>query len=137
MKTPVWRGTVTGEGVFAPDSLAEMQAFIRQYKGQRVEVVFRKERSQRSLNQNSYYWGVIVQMLAEEFGYDPEEMHEVLLAEKSREYGENPLAPPKIKRSSSMSTVEAEEYFERVRRWALTEFGIRIPLPNEVEERAS
>lgn len=132
MRPPVWAGTVGRNGIFLPDNPKEMKAFTNSYKGQRVEVIVRKERKNRSLNQNAYYWAVIIQTLADEFGYDPEEMHEILLAEKSREYGDNPLAPPRIKRSSSMSTVEAEEYYGRVRRWALTEFQIRIPLPNEL-----
>ena len=47
-------------------------------EGQRIELTIRKERHARSLSQNRYYWGVIIEILSNHFGYDREEMHEAL-----------------------------------------------------------
>lgn len=128
----VFSGMVSG-GQFQMDEPAQWASALNKLEGKRVYLSVRDERKQRSKRQNSYYWAVIIPILSECFGYEPEEMHEVLLAEHAREYGENPLAPPKIKRTSSMSTEEAEVYYDRVRRWAIINYGVQIPLPNEIE----
>ena len=91
-------------------------------------------RKKRSLNQNNYYFGVIVKTLASELGYFPDEMHEIL-KQKFR---------PKeviIKATGEVFTVgasttedktyDAEEYYYKIRTWALSELDILIPLPNE------
>lgn len=93
-----------------------------------------KRRQSRSLNQNAYYWGVVVKMLAEEFGYDPQDMHEALkykfLASSIQlENGEFLFFP---KQSSELNTIEFEDYLEKIRIWAIMEFNILIPLPHEV-----
>ena len=46
--------------------------------GQRVEVIIRKPKTSRSTLQNSYYFGVVVEILAKELGYDKDEIHEIL-----------------------------------------------------------
>jgi len=77
MINPIFRGTIR-EGKINLDNPARFAAHLKNYEGKRVEVVLRKEKSQRSLNQNSYYHGVVVKTLSDFTGYDPEEMHEVL-----------------------------------------------------------
>lgn len=39
----------------------------------------------------------------------------------------------KLVAKAVMNTAEFEEYLERVRRWAAVEYGVVVPLPNEVE----
>ena len=36
------------------------------------------KRETRSNPQNRYYWGVVIDTLSKELGYEPEEMHEIL-----------------------------------------------------------
>lgn len=45
----------------------------------RITVVIDKYRKKRSLNANSFYWGVCIPTLAEHFGYRPQEMHMAIL----------------------------------------------------------
>lgn len=84
----------------------------------------------RSDKQNSYYWAVIVTTLANNFGYSPEEMHDALKLQFLRVV--EPGKPDRTRSTAELSTIEAEEYYETIRAWALTEYGINIPLPNEV-----
>ena len=49
-------------------------------------VSVKKQRNTRSNMQNSYYWKCIVQGLAEELGYFPDEMQDVLRAKFLSEY---------------------------------------------------
>src|SRR5690606_15004888 len=93
----------------------------------RIEVVVKKFRKSRSDNENRYYWGVVVELLSKELGYEREEMHEALkwqfLRDESRKI-------PTVRSTADLSTVEFEDYLSRIRRWASIEMEINIPLPN-------
>lgn len=47
-----------------------------------------KPKRTRSLAENKYYWGIVIKILSDYTGFDPDEMHEVIkykfLAEKQR-----------------------------------------------------
>ncbi len=45
----------------------------------RLNVTIKPYRKKRSVDQNAYYWGVIIKVLAEHTGYTPAEMHEEIL----------------------------------------------------------
>ncbi len=101
-------------------------------------VSVKKQRNTRSNMQNSYYWKCIVQGLAEELGYFPNEMHDALRARFLSEYemisvNDNQIAINKIGSTTSLNTKSFEEYTEKIRVWALTDLGIRLMLPNEYE----
>jgi len=101
-------------------------------------VSVKKQRNTRSNMQNSYYWKCIVQGLAEELGYFPNEMHDALRARFLSEYemisiNDNQIAINKIGSTTALNTKSFEEYTEKIRVWALTDLGIRLMLPNEYE----
>jgi len=101
-------------------------------------VSVKKQRNTRSNMQNSYYWKCIVQGLAEELGYFPNEMHDALRAKFLSEYemisiNDNQIAINKIGSTTALNTKTFEQYTEQIRVWALTDLGIRLMLPNEYE----
>ena len=101
-------------------------------------VSVKKQRNTRSNMQNSYYWKCIVQGLAEELGYFPNEMHDALRAKLLSEYemisyNDNQIAINKIGSTTALNTKAFEQYTEQIRVWALTDLGIRLMLPNEYE----
>ena len=101
-------------------------------------VSVKKQRNTRSNMQNSYYWKCIVQGLAEELGYFPNEMHDALRARFLSEYemisiNDNQIAINKIGSTTALNTKAFEQYTEQIRVWALTDLGIRLMLPNEYE----
>ena len=88
--------------------------------------------------QNSYYWKCIVQPLASELGYFPDEMHDCLKVKfasewQSIEINDKQVGLQVINSSARMNTGEFELYAEQIRIWALTDLGIRLMLPNEYE----
>jgi len=98
----------------------------------------KKQRNTRSNMQNSYYWKCIVQGLAEELGYFPDEMHDILRAKFLSEYemisiNDNQIALNKIGSTTALNTKAFEVYTEQIRVWAMTDLGIRLMLPNEYE----
>ena len=99
-------------------------------------VSVKKQRNTRSNMQNSYYWKCIIQGLAEELGYFPNEMHDALRAKFLSEYemisfNDNQIAINKIGSTTALNTKAFETYTEQIRVWALTDLGIRLMLPNE------
>lgn len=83
----------------------------------------------RSRNQNDYYWAVLIDILSNHFGYSPDEMHEALKWEFLRTV--EPGKPDRVKSTTELTTIEAEAYYEHIRRWAAAEYDIYIPLPSE------
>jgi len=100
-----------------------------------VDIVFRKVKTPRSSQQNRYYWGVIIKILADELGYSPEDAHFALRLRFLRRYdGEAKPTPLYVPKSTTdLSTKDFEAYQEDIRRWAASFLYINIPEPNEVE----
>ena len=101
----------------------------------------KKQRNNRSNMQNNYYWKCIVQPLANELGYFPDEMHDALKMKFTAEWENHKFNKDSVdyklvgffvmKSTSRMNTKDFEVYAEQIRIWAMTELGIRLMLPNE------
>lgn len=105
-----------------------------------------KESKQRSLQENSYYWGVVLPTVSDHIGYTVEELHEIFkslfLSEvKHIKMSNGTLREVRYARSTaSLKVFEFEQYLENIRTWSALELGINIQLPNEErirDERAS
>ena len=99
-------------------------------------VTVRKQRDNRSNMQNNYYWACIVQPLANELGYFPDEMHDTLKVKfasewQSIEINNKQIGLQTVSSTANMNTKEFEIYAEQIRIWAMTELGIKLMLPNE------
>ena len=98
------------------------------------KINIQKAKNIRSLNQNKYYWAVVVAVLSSELGYFKDEMH-TLLRRKFLGYTKiNPITGEEdvfAKSTTDLKSHEMEEYLESVRVWAISELDIYIPLPNE------
>jgi len=96
-------------------------------------------KKKRSLNQNSYYFGVVINLISSHTGYTPDECHEIckeeclqkkliLLQTKDGEVEkEYPIT------TTVLTSGEFESYLSKVRMWASQTLGLFVPLPNEVE----
>jgi hypothetical protein len=88
----------------------------------------------RSLAENAYYWSVVLSMIAEHTGYEKEEVHEILkniFLRKEYNIGVDVVFAPVS--TASLTTIEMEEYLDRIRRFAASELDLYIPEPNEIE----
>ena len=98
-----------------------------------IRIVIVKKKKQRSLNQNSYYWGVVLKIIGDELGYFPEEMHQCLATKflkKIIELGDECIET--YRSTARLKTGEFEDYLQKVRIFASAELGILVPLPNEI-----
>jgi hypothetical protein len=99
-------------------------------------VSVKKQRNTRSNMQNSYYWKCIVQGLAEELGYFPDEMHDILKVKfasewQSIEINDKQIGLQIVNSTARINTKDFEVYADQIRIWAMTELGIRLMMPNE------
>lgn len=103
------------------------------YEGKEIVLTIEPKRKRRSDNQNRYYWAVIVKMLGDYFGYEGDEMHEALKM-KFLVISGGEGRPDTIKGTSKLTTIEFNEYIDKVIRWASQEFGVVIPDPNQWQD---
>jgi len=111
------------------DDRSYFDKIITSFDNKRVNLYIEEYKKQRSDNQNRYYWGVVIKILSDELGYTPEETHEALKIKFLRIKGEK---LDTVKSTTKLSTKEAEDFYEEIRRWASVELSIDIPEPNEV-----
>lgn len=131
--TPVFRATIkNGRLELEKEELYKM--YLVSLEGRDVDLVLKKQKRERSSNQNAYYWAVVIGIVSKEMGVLSEEAHDYLKAlflkrgidVKGKRY-------VVIGSTASLSTAEFEVYLEQCRMWAARELGANIPLPNEVE----
>jgi len=108
-------------------------SILKNLKGSHA-VGIKKDKSKRSGNQNRYYWGVVLAYLSEETGFTKEEAHQ-LMQRMFLRYDKSVFdgaAETFVRSTTSLNTLEMEEYLENIRIFALSELGTYIPLPNEI-----
>ena len=123
---------------FAINSDKDKQSLINYLKelGNDYLVDVKKQRNNRSNMQNNYYWACIVQPLANELGYFPDEMHDTLKVKFASEWqsidiNDKQIGLQTVNSTARMNTKDFEIYADQIRIWAQTELGIRLMLPNE------
>jgi len=100
--------------------------------GQPIE----KRRATRSLNQNAWYWGCIVEAISEHTGYTPDEVHDLLkqkfIPKKLAIQDGNGEIKDELViggTTTKLNKVQFGEYCEAIRRWAAMDLDIVIPDP--------
>ena len=131
MHNPVFHGLVQ-QGKVKFDSPTKYAVYLSSLEGKRVEFTLLKERRNRSNQQNKLYWAVVVEILAEYFGYTAEELHSELKLKFNPIHSK--LDPEAMIGGSTtkLSTLEFIEYMDKIKRWAALEYNIYIPDANEV-----
>lgn len=121
---------------FHKSKLLDALAYIDEVEGSEepYEVVVRRPQKPRSLKENNYYWGVIIDILSNESGEDPDRIHH-FLRDKFLRIDSGGIIP-KSKSTAELSTAEAEDYYSKIRMWASGDpWNIYIPKPNEPYEK--
>lgn len=130
MVTPLFLGHAdSGRLVFAQPH--EVVAHLWTLDGRAVEVTIRRVRQQRSLKANAYYWGIVLETIRQELGWDKDDLHEAL-ALKFLRVDDDPITGLTRRKSTrDLSTDEFSAYTDDCIRFA-ADYGIVVPAPNEV-----
>lgn len=116
-----------------------LQQYLAPLVNKHVKISIQKIKKHRSNNQNSYYWGVVVSMIAEYTGMTIDETHEALKnrflrQKKAVRRGDRLIwEVDTVRSTASLATGEFEQYLADVRLFAGSDLGLNIPLPNEVD----
>jgi hypothetical protein len=131
MADVLFYGRVLPGGLLVWDSPKDYNRAVRALAGKHVEGILRKRRTKRSSQANRYYFGVVVKILAEHCGYDPQEMHEALAFRFLRIEDCPITGAPRRKHTPETDSTEFSEYVNHCIRLA-AELGVVIPDANEV-----
>jgi len=140
-----YQGTVKDGVITLPKRLRK--EVVGTFEGKHIEVTFRRKRKRRSSEQNRYYWGVVIPEIVrglidlgneglQEGSEESKNTAHELLKQELLKNGEEVFTKDGTlfrlpSSTTKCTTVEFEEYLERVRQWAAEYLGIVIPLPNE------
>lgn len=135
MSDPVFHGCVSDAVRLVLDENERLlrHSYLKALVGRRVDVIVRKERVKRSLDQNAYLHTHPFPLLAEHFGDSIEGVKLDLMGQcwgwkTSPVTGrEMPVKP----RTSEMTVDECTFFIDWLIPWAATEHGVLIPLPSE------
>ncbi len=132
--------TQVSHGKIPREISEEIRDVIRRMEGKKITITVSKYRRKRSIWQNRYYWGVVIQYVTKMFEDEgnvitEEEVHDFLKSTVGKLY--RTVVDPAgevhqtLKSSTELDTREWEDYMEQVRAWAAA-MGTVIPLPNEL-----
>ena len=137
---PIFEGDIVDKKLKLFDHEKQaIKRWIATFKdGTKLDIIIRKHKSKRSNEQNRYYFGVVLPILADYFGHDNvEDLHEELKLKF------NPIESklnPGTKTGGTTTKLSTEEFYsgetsyvERICRWGATEFGVYIPPPEKAE----
>lgn len=134
------RGHVTNQGKLNIYNKDVLTRWLADNKEKNVVIEIEIKKAKRSLPQNNYYFGIVVQMVKtamNEFGNDfsSEETHEFLKAQFN--YKEVEITDGhyiNVPRSTTkLDTVGFQEFILKIQQFASEMLGIYIPDPNQSE----
>lgn len=118
---------------------SEMDEVLQSFEGKEWQLTIEKKKKSRSLNQNAYYWGVVIPMVRaalHDLGMklSRQEVHELLKLKflKKEIINENTGEVFEyIGGSSELTTTEFMDFIAELQQWSAEYLNIVIPSPNE------
>ncbi len=123
-----------------PEASAHVQHIIRNLDSEKVWIVeIKKKTKARSLSQNALYWrwmNEIASLVSDHTGYEKDEVHELFkkqfLEPKEVEIGGMGIY---IYSTKNLTTKQMADYMDRIDRFCISELGIGLPIPEEMQLR--
>ncbi len=138
MQTTTIIGNVKN-GKFVPNSKEYFKKAFESYEGKTIELSLKVWHKKRTNPQNSYYWGVVIELIKNYINhlgnnFDSDTIHELLRSLflkttkeiVNKESGEVTIIEY-IQSTTKLSTIEFETYLESCKRYAAETFYINIP----------
>lgn len=134
MKETFYPHVENGWLVFHEEAVGkDYQDVLDSLEGEQIKIEISKKRMTKSDKQRRYYFGCIVKTLSDWNGESKDWWHDFLkwkfLKKRIKNLeGEDVVT---VGSTEALDTKECEEYHENIRRWAASEQGVDIQLPNE------
>jgi hypothetical protein len=132
VNVPLFHGKVEKGRLVLEDS-ASYRKYIVGMEGKRVSMSVKKYREPRTDNSNRYYWGVVIETIAEHLGYDKDDLHDALKFKflSSKCYDEKGLLM--IGSTAKLTTDEFTQYINKIVIWAAQDLQIYVPDPGHTD----
>lgn len=137
--TPKFYGKKVGGSFKLEDPKAYAKHLMLFEEGQELEMTLSKKYKRRTqgepgqTNQNGYFWGVVIRMIADHVGeLDQDYIHDLVLVKVG--HFKVILGEKIAKETKDMSAGEFQDLCKRIQTWAMQELGVYIPDPYEVVE---
>jgi len=131
---PIFQGTIqNGQFIPSQDCCDLFRFYLLNFEKKLVECIIKPIHKKRSLSQNRYYWGVVLQIISEVTEHSPEELHEVFKEMFLNKVEVMNILVPES--TTKLSKSEFCQYIDRICQWALDFLGIQIPAPNEAVDK--
>ena len=142
---PVFKAKAVGARLYFEDA-EKLRDYLFTLADKRLDVVIKKEVKHRSRQEEKYYHGVVVAMVAEAMGIDNQMAHEFLksLFLRVEEKTAGGFRMERILSTVELSDASYREYWTKCQRWASlptlpeglgADSGLElyIPAPNEID----
>lgn len=124
--------------------LDNFKKFLASKVGDLITLDLEKVYSHRTIQENKYFHGVVIPILADYWWYDIR-IKEEMEAVKDILYAEHLTSKVRLsrdrrrkftvtRRSSDLNTKEFEKFMQDIRDWAKLKFNVTIPEPNEQKQ---
>lgn len=132
-------GGVDTTGRLDPDVSFNVRDYLRTFAGMSVDILIRKHRRKRSLDQNAYLHAEPFPRLAKEWGESVDRAKLICMGEF---WGWEPCKVsrcylPVKAHTSDMTVEECTTFIDWLIPWALTEHQVSIRLPEEWQQEAA
>ena len=126
---PIFLATIQkGKLVFNnPDGF---EKYLLRLNDKSVDVVVRLPRKDRSNKQNRFLWGICYELISEATGYTREEVHDAMRLMFLKDEDRAILT---LKSTTSLTTIEMNEYWAKIQQFAAEKLNLVIPDPKQVE----
>jgi hypothetical protein len=126
-------------GKFVPNSKEYFKKAFESYEGKIIELSLKVWHKKRTNPQNSYYWGVVIELIKNYINdlgndFDSDTIHELLRSlflKTTKEIVNKESGEVKsidfIQSTTKLSTIEFENYLESCKRYAAEQFDLIIP----------
>ena len=131
MTIPIFKGHID-KGRIKHETPEKFAVYLAKLEGKRVEIIVRKQKSQRSIDQNRAYWGIVIEILSDHLGYDKDEVHSAMKVKFASRIDEK-TGLIVVESTAKMNTVRFNKYYEDIQRWASEFLNVYIPDPNECD----
>lgn len=126
---PKFFGSVDDKGKLILERRELFDLFLGSLVNSKVELTVKKFRKSRSLKQNSYYFGVVLQTISEYTGYDVEDLHNHF----KYFYLRKPTKIVSYFSTTELSTIEFGEYLDKIIRFVGERLSLNIPTPDSID----
>jgi hypothetical protein len=131
-------GNIDATGNMTVSNRDMLLAWVKSHKDKAITLTVKVKKKKRSNNQNAYYWYIVVPLITRALNdlgneFDNTDTHEFLKARfNAKQVEVNDGHYIDVPQSTTgLSTIEFNEYKEKIQRFASEMLGLYIPDPNE------